>query len=175
MKISDLKVGDITTRRNGSVVVINDNEKLKQKFNDDLTHKTTTKYDIMKVQRYVPYKVNEISRTENGTNYTIYYGDKGVDDVFRLETIYERKEEILDDKEKEYLRGVIKPFRNRIIDITKYTIGKQNSDEIALYIAIRYIESCNKCGVMPLPSFKNYSMYKNMITGKNYTLEELGL
>lgn len=170
MKISDLKVGDITTRRNGSVVVINDNEKLKQKFNDDLTHKTTTKYDIMKVQRYVPYKVNEISRTENGTNYTIYYGDKGVDDVFRLETIYERKEEILDDVEKEYLRGVIKPFRKWDIKIKKKKYENQTIDW-AEQIVIRYGTQCTQ-EFLP---FKKGTMYKGMKLYKEYTIEELEL
>ena len=84
---------------------------------------------------------------------------------------YEIKKPILDDIEKEYLSGIIKPFRNRVKYITKFRgvfdnefieIGHVMDNEAELY----YIE---------LPLFKKGTMYKGMEVGKKYTLEELGL
>lgn len=78
---------------------------------------------------------------------------------------------ILNEAEKEYLSGIIKPFRNRVKYITKFRgvfdnefieIGHVMDNEDELY----YIE---------LPLFKKGTMYKGMEVGKKYTLEELGL
>ena len=79
--------------------------------------------------------------------------------------IYKRKESILDDKEKEYLSNVIRPFRNIVKYIAKwqYTMSRE-------YIVIR-IKNEN----IYLHSFKENTMYKNMETDKRYTLEELDL
>ncbi len=82
--------------------------------------------------------------------------------------ILDKVEEILDDKEKEYLRKVIKPFRKRIKYISlKNSVGEYN----AVYIAV-YLENDDS---MTLPNFKNGTMYKNMEVKKRYTLKELGL
>lgn len=76
----------------------------------------------------------------------------------------EDKREILDEVEKEYLRAVIKPFRKSITYIIKETaIDKE------------YIELGLDYDVIDLPYFKKGKMYKGMISGKEYTLEELGL
>lgn len=123
-----------------------------------------TKSSITKIQRYVPYKVHEIRRTEKGTNYTINGGDKGVDNVFRLETIYERKE-ILDDKEKEYLSAVIKPFKHMV----KYILKDCGTTEEYISIGLKNNEYLN------FPYFKSGKMYKGMQLDKKYSLEELGL
>lgn len=73
---------------------------------------------------------------------------------------------ILDDKEKEYLRGVIKPFRKDVESITKMDNldGKE-------YIVV-YLKNTDRAF---LPNFKKGTMYKNMKTNKMYALEELGL
>lgn len=83
----------------------------------------------------------------------------------KYETIYKREELILDDKEKEYLGNLIRPFRDCIKCIIKYETCKGE------YICIRlkYDEP------ILLPDFKEDTMYKNMEEGKEYTLEELGL
>lgn len=81
-------------------------------------------------------------------------------------TVYESKAEILDEAEKRYLRGVIRPFRDRI----KY-ICKSVSD----FGKYEYIKA-NLCNdTLVLPDFKPNTMYKGMKTDKQYTLEELGL
>lgn len=74
------------------------------------------------------------------------------------------KKEILDDIEKEYLRNVIKPFRDKV----KYI--KKNNGKFGEYITICVIGE-----LVNFPYFKKGKMYKNMITDKKYTLKELGL
>lgn len=80
--------------------------------------------------------------------------------------IFEKVEEILDDKEKEYLRGVIKPFKNRISDIVK--ISPNNTESFII------IHMDNR-ELIGFPYFKKNTMYKGMEIDKKYTLKELGL
>lgn len=84
----------------------------------------------------------------------------------KYETIYEKKE-ILDDVEKDYLRNVIKPFKNKV----KY-IAKKNEEiddrEYILFIMKKEVS-------FALPYFKRNTMYKNMELNKEYSVEELGL
>ena len=83
----------------------------------------------------------------------------------KYEIIYKRKEPILDDKEKEYLGNLIRPFRNRVICIVK----KDDFSDDYITILVKYDDT------IFLPSFKKDTMYKNMKVDKEYTLEELGL
>ena len=79
----------------------------------------------------------------------------------------EKKEEILDEAEKEYLRAVIKPFREKYHTyITKQKIYA-GDERVQIYF-IKYT-------VIKLPFFKAGTMYKGMELNKEYTLEELGL
>lgn len=80
-----------------------------------------------------------------------------------IDIIYEIKE-ILDEKEKEYLSSVIRPFRNRI----KYIIKFNDNQE---WLMIRL----NDDQPIIFPYFEANTMYKGMEEGKEYTLEELGL
>lgn len=80
----------------------------------------------------------------------------------------EYKEPILTDEEKEYLSAVIKPFKNSI----QY-IGKFKLDDGFQQIRITY-EGEHYASVIELPPFDN-DMYKGMVIGKFYSLEELGL
>lgn len=81
-----------------------------------------------------------------------------------LEEEYEPK--ILDEKEKEYLSAVIKPFRKKV----KY-IEKRIFSTGAEYIRICLTED----ETVNFPNFKKGTMYKGMKVNKRYTLEELGL
>lgn len=81
-------------------------------------------------------------------------------------TIIEKKP-ILDDKEKEYLGNVIKPFRNNVISIKKRTIHNSRKD----YIVIVLYED----DLSYLPNFETGTMYNGMEINREYTLEELGL
>lgn len=74
------------------------------------------------------------------------------------------KEEILDEKEKEYLRAVIKPFRKRVGNIAKIQFRTQE------YIRIDLNDE-----TISFPYFKTGSMYKGMEVDREYTLKELVL
>ena len=78
---------------------------------------------------------------------------------------------VLNDGEKEYLIGVIKPFKNRVIYITKYecTLGEY------FVICLRHYDDDCSCYSIILPYFKEGTMYKGLELGKEYTLNELGL
>lgn len=79
----------------------------------------------------------------------------------------EYKPNILNEKEKEYLAAVIKPFRKKVKYISKidYCFAK---GEYFLCIALEddYCE---------FPVFENEMAYKGMEANERYTLEELGL
>ena len=79
--------------------------------------------------------------------------------------VYETKE-ILDEVEKRYLRGVIRPFRDRVKAISLITSG----DKSYCYINIEL-----KDENIYLPNFEINTMYKGMAEGKEYSLKELGL
>ena len=77
------------------------------------------------------------------------------------------KKSILDEKEKEYLSVVIKPFRDKIKCLNKRTYGRN---------AVEFIEfKFNDDDFMCFPNFEKGTMYKGMELEKKYTLEELGL
>ena len=79
--------------------------------------------------------------------------------------------QILNEKEKEYLSAVIKPFRDRIISIRKY---KYNQDEyIGIYV--KYYAETDESEMFTLPLFKKGTIYKGMELKKYYTLKELGI
>lgn len=80
--------------------------------------------------------------------------------------IFEKLEEILDDKEKEYLKNVIKPFKNRISDIVKREYNNEKS-----FIAIH----TNNGEAIYFPKFEKGTMYEGMKVNKEYSLKELGL
>lgn len=147
----DLKDGDIVTYRNGEkrivnktenkIVYINDPENLSfyiDNFRNDLTNKRDNEYDIIKVEK-VQYK-----------------------------TAFERKEEVLDETEKRYLTGVIRPFRDKIKYIKKI--------DRTLILEKAYLKIMLKDDdMMNLPDFEKGTMYKGMKIDREYTLKELGL
>lgn len=91
------------------------------------------------------------------------------DDPVSLEAIVHPQ--ILDDAEKRYLKGVIRPFRDRVEFISKVVMAYQGS-YTDCYICIRFTDSSND---MSFPVFYETDMYKGMKLYEKYTLEELGL
>lgn len=79
---------------------------------------------------------------------------------------------ILDEKEKEYLTNVIKPFRDKVISIANYY--EESIDKNFIEIEVKQ-DYCNENQYVSLPYFKKGTMYKGMEEYKKYTLEELGL
>lgn len=94
-----------------------------------------------------------------------YYGKIIKIEEPTYKTVYKCKEEILDEAEKRYLRGVISPFRDKVIYICK--TDNSNGKE--------YINVDLDHDALLLPDFKSNTMYKGMKLEKKYTLEELGL
>lgn len=84
-------------------------------------------------------------------------------------TVYEHKPEILDEAEKRYLKGVIRPFKNKVKCIKKFVFPTGSA-----IIQIE-IKRDNCICHMHLPPFEKNAMYKNMEDNKKYTLEELNL
>lgn len=98
------------------------------------------------------------------------YSDKFLNQEIEIET------DILSEKEKEYLKSIIRPFKDRVVSIEK---GKNiNSDGTFYYIGIivKYIAIDRFSEAIYLPYFKPESkMYEGMELNKEYTLKELGL
>lgn len=142
---SDLKDGDIVTYRNGNkrIVIsgklIDENgmgAKYLRSYDDQIKDENGCRnLDIVKVERPIKY-----------------------------ETVFERKEEILDKTEKRYLANIIRPFRDRVKWIRK---SKLSDNE--------YISIAVKNERILLPYFSKGTMYKEMEKDKEYTLKELGL
>lgn len=74
---------------------------------------------------------------------------------------------VLDEKEKEYLSNIVKPFRDKVKHIQKLQSSTDKREYIE--IKIRHDSDIN------LPYFNENTMYKEMELGKEYTLEELGI
>ena len=88
-----------------------------------------------------------------------------------LKLTLEVEEPILDDEERKYLSGVIRPFRDKVVGIYKYNSVLSDYEEIAVDTCADY--NCNH--MTHLPPFKKSTMYKNMELNKEYSLEDLGL
>lgn len=81
------------------------------------------------------------------------------------------KEPILDEVERKYLLGVIRPFKDKADFIKK---GKYYNNNTWEYIQIYYYyKTCDYA--ISFPDFKKGTMYKGMQVNRKYTLKELGL
>ena len=141
---SDLKDGDIVTLRNnkrkrviGQNLISEEGSINLNCYINKLINVVDNSFDIIKVER----------RPE------------------RLETVFECKEEILNKAEKEYLSGVIRPFRDEVKGIIKEKLDDKN------WISIDFKD--DTC--MDFPNLKKKDDYKGMEVGKLYSLEELEL
>lgn len=120
-----------------------------------------------KIKRMMVYE-----KTSSGTKklfekqYTplVYPYELLIDFANWLEEEYDPK--ILDEKEKEYLSAVIKPFRRKV----KY-IEKRFWTPNLEYLSIRLKNN----EFFAFPNFKKGKMYKGMEHDKYYTLEDLEL
>ena len=100
-------------------------------------------------------------------NHKEIFNDKFLDQEIEIE-----EPDILDEVEKRYLRAVIKPFRDRVISISKYFYVFDNAYAIDIYVmsSVGIFEK----EIIRLPLFRN-EMYKGMAKNKVYTLEDLDL
>ena len=119
------------------------------------------------------YKFSDLELEDRGNEFKIYLKENCVGKYPQGFTMLEaamkwldmeHNEPILDDTEKRYLSGVIRPFRDKVTCIVK----QSGSGE-------EYIQMYFRDGGIVFPSFKVGAMYKGMESFKMYTPEELGL
>lgn len=132
---SDLKDGDKCTLKNGQVVFVD----------------KTSQYCFENIDEQLKYFNDDVSIVK-------------VERPVKYETLFERKEEILDETEKRYLASVIRPFRNKVEAIRKEAGNKE-------FISIELKDEAS----INFPYFKKGTMYKGMKKYKKYTLKELGI
>ena len=80
---------------------------------------------------------------------------------------------VLDGVEKRYLRGVIRPFRERVDMIQKNKSSLDGFEYIRM--CVRFPGSGALQSNLILPAFKSGTMYAGMELEKDYTLAELEL
>lgn len=80
----------------------------------------------------------------------------------------EHTESVLNEKEKQYLSAVIKPFRDRML-----TIAKIHEDTGEYFIELRLCTNGHE-QTIDFPYFYG-GMYEGMEANQGYTLKELGL
>lgn len=99
------------------------------------------------------------------------YSDKFLNQEIEIET------DILSEKEKEYLKSIIKPFKDRVEYIEKkISMNCTGSTFYYITIAIKSIVNDNVMEIIALPYFKLLSkMYEGMELNREYTLKELKL
>ena len=112
---------------------------------------------------YYPEGMFEIVKRKNGKFFKSLPND--FTGTLEVENGFIVEKEILDDAEKEYLKNVIKPFKNKVKYIGKY------GDSRGEYINIKITSD----STMSFPYFDKNTMYEGMETDKKYTLKELGL
>lgn len=134
---ADLKHGDKCTLKNGQVIFFD----------------KTSSYSFNSIDEQLRYFNDDVSIVK-------------VERPVKYETLFERKEEILDEAEKKYLASVIRPFRDRTIYISK--IKKYSEEQIIMCIDGYY-------DFFKMPVFEANTMYKGMKLDEKYTLKELGL
>jgi hypothetical protein len=99
------------------------------------------------------------------------YSDKFLNQEIEIEI-----KDVLDEKEKEYLKSIIIPFKDRVEYIEKKK--NINSEGTFYFIAIAIKSVVIDClsETIYFPYFKPESkMYEGMELNKEYTLKELGL
>ena len=75
---------------------------------------------------------------------------------------------ILDDTEKRYLKGVIRPFRDDVESICKCETFNGKKE----YLTISFFSTVSD---MYFPDYPIGTMYKDMVLNRKYSIEELGL
>ena len=117
---------------------------------------------------YVTLKDNKVV-SQNGWSSGLCIED------FSADWWEEYKEPVLDEKEKEYLSAVIKPFRDKVKYIEKVNMYFSCNENYEYILSELGGKDKGVINTFTLPYFPKGSMYKGMKAGKRYTLEELGL
>ena len=125
--------------------------------------KLEKEFSIMSIESFID--TPDITVTGNiklnkNEKLTTYWNGK-----YKATLILEMQDPILDEEEKKYLSGVIRPFRDKVGYIMKVNTQCGEYIEITFKNDERII----------FPYFVKKSMYKNMELNKEYTLDDLNL
>ena len=152
----------------GDLVKIRDDLECNKKYGNDYFCDDMKFVGFKKIEKLNDFKKTVHIKPNNDSFYYNYTKEMIVEvkRPTKYETIYKREESILDDKEKEYLSNVIRPFRDKVTYIVKKIYTHREKEYIAINL---------KNDTSYLPNFKKGTMYKNMKANKGYFLEELGL
>lgn len=134
---ADLKDGDKCTLKNGQVIFVD----------------KTSNYGFSNINKQLKYFNDDVSIAK-------------VERPVKYETMFERKEEILNEVEKKYLADVVRPFRSKVRSVYKMVSICSNKEFICIQLRDENFT---------LPYFEKGTMYKEMQTGKRYTLEKIGI
>lgn len=154
MKKEELKRGMIIETRCGSkLLVVNDSDNDKSFF--DLT---------INCYHHLTLDENLLNKHNNECDIVKVYKDYTCSEL-----IWERPKELLTQEEKDYLKVVIMPFKDKVESIMRYVNFTENE-----YIEITFKKD-DSDGLI-LPYIKNMTLkFKGLEAKKEYTLKELGL
>lgn len=116
--------------------------------------------EIDKLSNKVQKEYSNVISNRDKVNYL----KEQLKELMKEESKKEKNKPILDEKEKEYLSVVIRPFKDKVKYIRKCCTSRGEYIEIGIL---------NDSAI--LPYFKKNTMYKGMELEKQYTLKELGL
>ena len=92
-----------------------------------------------------------------------------------LNGVYEIEILSLTQKEKSYLEGVLKPFKDRGVRICKIHSNFSVKDYEYIKVCLNRYDNVENSESFSFPYFHKGEMYKCMELNKKYTLQELGL
>lgn len=116
--------------------------------------------EIDKLSNKVQEEYSNVISNRNKVNYL----KKQLKELIK-ESKKEENKPILNEEEREYLLTVIRPFRNKIVSISKEDCCNEDC----------FINVELENDALIFPYFKKETMYKGMELEKQYTLKELGL
>lgn len=99
------------------------------------------------------------------------YSDKFLNQEIEIEI-----KDVLDEKEKKYLKSIIRPFKDRVVSIEKKKNINSEGTFYYITIATKSVVNDNIIEITALPYFNMESkMYEGMELNKEYILKELKL
>ncbi len=117
--------------------------------------------------------LNDYSRFDNDISLKKWTVKEIREDVKKvIDYLNKIKNKLLTYKEKIYLENVLKPFKDRIIDIRKREVGLYWAE---INIRLKSIINEKLYDYISLPVFEKDKYYKNLVNNKPYTKENLEL
>ena len=135
---------------------LNENFRFKSRLTDLST------YEFKFTEDYLMYYYTEGDYWNKASFHTLCNLLNGKYEVIKL------PKNILAEEERKYLSRVIKPFREKILHISK--LNGKNGEYICIDIRYDWEEDS-----ILLPKFATGTLYKGMELGKEYSVKDLGL